>query len=79
MVYASYWGFLIMDANQTNIFTPDGMPEMEVAYTIFPGDTIYPDDIEINGIAINGNGISHKLETHLIESLNIIDDIMEGL
>lgn len=61
------------------IYIPGDMPEIEIHYEVFPGDMIYPDEIEIQKVLINGKEVSLKLESHLVEFFDIENKIKEGL
>ncbi len=61
------------------LYTDTDMPEIEIVYEVFPGSPAFDDDIEIQGFFINGEKVSLKLESHLVEYFDFENKIKEGL
>jgi hypothetical protein len=61
------------------IYQPKDMPEIEISYVIFPGSPAFDDEIETQQMQINGEDVSLKLESHLMEYFEFEDEILKGL
>ena len=69
-----------MDKKTYEIYNDNNLG-VEICYTLFPPDTIYPPEIEMQKIHINGDDINLNLEAHLWETFgeNWEKEILKGI